>query len=190
MVRRDQLQKLVESESERAWRDSLFELARSLGFDSVLFGAVASKDARLESAFVHSNYSEEWCEHYRVKKFYNVDPTVRHCMLSVLPMVWHPKIFESPEQCQLYETACSFGLKSGISLPLHSPSGVVGLLTLCTRDLPSNRVDEQLRNSMAELSLVRDYVLHSSLKFLGTRLRQVPIDDPGKPKIWLLRKAP
>lgn len=169
MVTRDQLQKLVESEGELAWRDSLFELARSLGFDSVLFGAIASKDARLESAFIQSNYSEEWCEYYSAKKFYKLDPTVRHCMVSVLPILWHPKIFESREQCQLYEAACSFGLRSGISFPLHSPGGVVGLFTLCARDLPSNRFEEEIRKSMAELSLVRDYVLHSSLKYVGTQ---------------------
>lgn len=166
MVRLDQLRQLIESENELAWCDSLFNLARSLGFDSVLLGVVASRHADLESAFVRSNFPEEWRELYHSNKLYNVDPTVRHCMCSALPLAWSPPIFKTPLQSDLYQKACSFGLGSGISLPIHGSSGEVGLISFSARGINEKEFARQVSRYMADLSLVRDFAFHSSLKYV------------------------
>ena len=180
MVGLDQLMRLVEAESEIAWRDSLFDLASGLGFDSVLFGIAESKHTRLESSFVRSNYSEEWREHYNSHQLFYVDPTVTHCMGSLLPLVWSPQIFQAPNQRELYEEASSFGLRSGISFPIHGANGEVGLLSFSARERPGKRFDRQVSHHMADLSLVRDYAFQSSLQFLGKRNISEPAPQLSK----------
>jgi LuxR family quorum-sensing transcriptional regulator LasR len=154
---------LVESRSEIAWRDSLFALASSLGFDTVVFAIVASKQSPIESAFIHSNYPQSWREYYCMNRKYNIDPTVQHCMRSSVPVIWTPQIYATPAQRELYEKACSYGLATGISFPIHSPAGEVGLISFSTRDLQICEFGRQVRSRMAELSLVRDYAFQSSL---------------------------
>src|SRR5882762_11678406 len=103
MVELSQLMKLMDSNSENAWSNALFEVAHGLGFESVLYAALPSKHANLETSFLHSNYSQEWRQHYDSEKLHYVDPTVSHCLGSVLPLVWEPGTFNQKDQSALYE---------------------------------------------------------------------------------------
>ena len=55
MVTIDQLTNLMHCESEKAWRDMLIQLARDLGFDSVLFALAVSKHAAFELPLCTAN---------------------------------------------------------------------------------------------------------------------------------------
>ena len=169
MVTIDRLTKLMHCESEIAWRDLLFQLARELGFDSVLFGLVVSKHAALETAVVHSNYARTWRDFYDQNKLCYVDPTVIHCISSRLPIIWKPEIFHDAQQAALYEEASQFGLRAGITLPIHGFNGEFGLISFATDQLPSATFHEHLRHNTGVLSLVRDYAFESSLKFGTSR---------------------
>jgi LuxR family quorum-sensing transcriptional regulator LasR len=181
MIELDQLKKLIDSSSEAAWSEALFDVARSLGFDSVLYAAVASKHASLETSFLHSNYSSDWREQYDSKKLYYVDPTVRHCMGSVVPIVWEREIFTANNQGELYEEASHFGIRSGITLPIHGCNGEVGLISFATDMQPGEQFNGRLMHHMSDLSLVRDYAFESSLKFIQARA-------PGEPAPHLTRR--
>src|SRR4051812_15186104 len=98
MVEQSQLLSLLKSDSEHGWQSALFTLAHSQGFDQVLYGAVGSRTAKLESAFLHSNYSAAWRTRYDADKLHYVDPTVSHCLVSALPIVWEPETFAEPAQ--------------------------------------------------------------------------------------------
>lgn len=167
MVPLDQLIRLTNAKSEAAWRDSLFALARHLGFDFVLFGVAASKQMDFESASVHSNYLQAWREHYSANKLYLVDPTVRHCLSSALPIVWSPEMFEGPKQRELYEAANSFGHRRGVTLPIHAPGGEVGMISFSTADSSIQEFDRLISHRLGDLSLVRDYAFESSRKYRG-----------------------
>lgn len=167
MLELDLLLKLIESHTETEWLNLLFQLARGLGFDSVVFAVVASKYEPLESAFVRSNYSKMWCDHYNANQLYYIDPTVKHCMTSVLPIVWSPQIFDAPNQRKLYEDASSFGLRSGISFPIHASGGKTGMISFSALNVSVEQFSRQLPHHLADLSLLRDYAFQSSLKYLG-----------------------
>jgi LuxR family quorum-sensing transcriptional regulator LasR len=175
MVELAQLMKLIDSNSEKAWSAALFELAHGLGFDSVLYAALPSKHANLETSFLYSNYSQEWRQHYETEKLHYVDPTVQHCMGSVLPLVWEPATFSQKDQHALYEEASHFGIRSGITFPMHGCNGEAGLISFATDMLPGDEFNERLTHFMADLSLVRDYAFESSLKFIKARTGSDPV---------------
>jgi LuxR family quorum-sensing transcriptional regulator LasR len=175
MVEMGQLMTLLKSESESSWQASLFSLARSQGFDQVLYGAVGSKHAKLESAFLHSNYSEVWRARYDADKLAYVDPTVSHCLGSSLPIVWEPGTFESPQQHALYEEACGHGIRSGITFPIHGPQGEFGVVSFASDAKPGQAMDDSIAYLMPALSLIRDYAFESSLRFINARNGAEPV---------------
>lgn len=169
MVKLAQLMTLLKSDSESSWRTALFSLARDQGFDQVLYGAVASRNAKLESAFLHSNYSSAWRDRYDADKLHYVDPTVAHCLSSSLPIVWEPETFNAPEQRALYEEACGYGIRSGITFPIHGPNGEFGVVSFASDARPDAGEEDAIVAGMPALSLIRDYAFESSLRFLAPK---------------------
>jgi LuxR family quorum-sensing transcriptional regulator LasR len=186
MVQLGQLLTLLKSSSEASWQTSLFELAKSQGFDQVLFGAVGSKHAKLENAFLHSNYSGEWRARYDADKLHYVDPTVAHCLSSSLPIVWEPGTFCTPVQRNLYEEACGHGIRSGITFPVHGPSGEFGVVSFASDERPSSDFDDKIVNLMPSLSLIRDYAFESSLKFINAQNNAEPAPRLTKRELEVL----
>ena len=181
MLELGQLTNLLDSRSDEAWSAGLFDVARSLGFDSVLYGAVASKHASLESSFLRSNYSPAWRQHYDANKLYYVDPTVSHCLGSALPIVWERELFTARSQGGLYEEASHHGIRSGVTFPIHGSSGELGLLSFACDMLPGEQFNNKLKHCMADLSLLRDYAFESSLKYMHAR-------NAAEPALHLTRR--
>jgi LuxR family transcriptional regulator, quorum-sensing system regulator LasR len=162
MVQTEQLVQLLDSKDPSAWSKALFSLARSCGFDQVLYGAVPSRHAKFENAFLMSNYSRAWRERYDAERLAYVDPTVAHCLGSMLPIVWEPDAFAGPASRALYEEACAYGIRSGVTLPIHGPNGEFGVLSFAS-DAPADaRFARDVRAIMPHLSLIRDYAFESS----------------------------
>lgn len=164
MLKPDLLQKLIEAQSDREWGKALTDSAMSLGFEHTLFGVVPNKAQPLESAFVLTNYPSAWRAAYDQQHLHNIDPTVGHCLGSALPIVWEPATFTGNKQQQFYEQAASYGLHSGITLPLHGRAGEFGMLSFVS-NTRLNTGDTDHFNKLADLTLLRDYAFESSRKF-------------------------
>jgi LuxR family quorum-sensing transcriptional regulator LasR len=166
MVQTEQLVQLLESKDQAAWSQALFALARSCGFDNVLYGAVPSRHAKFENAFLVSNYSRAWRERYDAERLAYVDPTVSHCLSSSLPIVWEPEAFAGAGPSALYEEACGFGIRSGVTLPVHGPNGEFGVLSFASDAQADGKCAREIRSAMPDLALIRDYALESSMRML------------------------
>jgi LuxR family quorum-sensing transcriptional regulator LasR len=158
---------LLDSENPAAWSRTLCALAREQGFDKVLYGMVSSRHAKLENAFVLTNFSAEWRERYHEKGYANVDPTVAHCLSSCLPIVWAPHTFHTPAQRVLYEEACGFGIRTGVTLPVHGPNGEFGVLSFASDERPGGHFNRAVGERMPVLTLIRDYAFASAVRFCG-----------------------
>jgi LuxR family quorum-sensing transcriptional regulator LasR len=167
MVGADRLVQLLESKDLAAWNRSLVALARAAGFDRVLYGMAASRHAKFEHAFIQGNFSPKWRERYDANRLAYIDPTVTHCLSSSLPLVWMAHTFRTPAQRALYEEACSFGTRVGVSLPVHGPNGEFGVFTVSNDERPGSGFDRTVAAGMASLTLIRDYALASAPRFCG-----------------------
>lgn len=169
MIEQAQLTKLIDSRRETEWRDLLFALARDLGFDFVLYGTVESKLSSFATPFLHSNYSKKWRSIYDANKLYYVDPVVLHCLNSRVPIVWDQESFKADNECELYEQASGFGIRAGITFPIHGPNGEFGLISFAADVRPGKKFNAHLQHCRAYLSLVRDYAFESSFKYTSAR---------------------
>ncbi|MCG2584146.1 LuxR family transcriptional regulator [Massilia sp. TS11] len=150
----------------------LFKLARKCGFDHALFGVIPNRNTPLHAAYLASNYPSEWRQTYDRKQLHYVDPTVSHCLHSSLPIVWKPSIFLGERQCALYEQAAGYGLRSGVSLPLHGAGGQFGVLSFVGPDAEHLGRQGNLQE-LAMLCLLRDYALESAQRFVDPKPDQV-----------------
>ena len=165
MVEVERLLTLLDCPTEQAWRDTFFALGKNLGFDQALFGIVLDKQTPFESAFLRSSYSPQWRNTYDSEKLHYVDPTVWHCLTKTLPLVWAPSLFRSARQKQLYEEACSYGIRSGMTFPIHGANGELGVVSFASDALPGNKFLREAVHALPELALIRDYAFESSLRF-------------------------
>ncbi|MGH8855389.1 MAG: helix-turn-helix transcriptional regulator [Telluria sp.] len=171
------LLELLETKTDPAWSECLFRLARSQGFDQILFGVVSSRHARFETAFTRSNYSSEWRSRYDANGFAYVDPTVGHCLSSTLPLVWAPSTFANGAPGELYEEASAHGLRSGVTLPMHGPQGELGMISFASDARPDTPFERSIGQVLPALSLIRDYAFASS-----SSLREAKA-DPELPRL-------
>jgi LuxR family quorum-sensing transcriptional regulator LasR len=164
MAETDQLVQLLESKDPERWAQSLFTLARDQGFEQVLYGMVPSRHTQFEHAFLKSNYSAAWRERYDSNRLAYVDPTVSHCLSSSVPIIWEPETFDGPAPRALYEEACGFGIRVGVTLPIHGPGGEFGVLSFATSAPAHGKTERDMRAAMPALALIRDYAFESSLR--------------------------
>lgn len=161
------LLELLNLGSETDWCNHLFSLARGMGFSQLLFAVVPSRQNSLETAFLRSNYSEHWRRAYDAQKMLHHDPTVTHCVIHTTPLIWAPSIFRTTLQKQVYEEACSFGIRSGVTLPMHGPRGELGILCFVDDAHPGRAFQRELSHRLPALALIRDYALESSRRFFA-----------------------
>ena len=160
-----ELDELLHQNTAAAWGEALFALGRGYGFDKVLFGMSGSRHARLENAFIQTNYPPKWRERYDAERFAYIDPVVSHCLASTLPLVWQPELFRSPAQRALYDEACSHGVRAGVTFPMHGPNGEFGLLSFASGQQPDARFAREVHDMLPDLALIRDYAFASGVRF-------------------------
>lgn len=113
--------------------EELAELCRGhserLGFEAFIY--VLRLPTRFAEARVIAikGYPEPWLERYWEVGHYHHDPVVAHCTQHIVPVIWH-ELKPSADAQRVMDEASEFGLRYGVSMPVHSPQGDLGILSL------------------------------------------------------------
>ncbi len=164
----DQFSELLCCDTVAQWRDKLFSIGSEMGYEKTLVAIFPDRDTpvRIEYAFLHHSYPAAWLNKYDSQKLYLVDPTVTHCATKSTPLVWSPEIFSERRQRNLYEEANSYGLRSGVTLPIHGANGEFGIVCFVSDRKPEKQFDRHVRANLAALCCLRDFVLESAGGFM------------------------
>lgn len=102
--------------------------AQAFGYDYYLFGGYYPV---VETIVMSSTFPDEWRERYDANGYIAIDPTVKHCWTSTNPIVWRKLEYSEGKTGEmeraLMDEAYEFGLRSGISVPVHG-SGAEGCM--------------------------------------------------------------
>lgn len=150
------------------WRNQIFKLGRDFGFEQTRLAILPDPNAPMEAeyAFQHSNYSSDWLNKYTTEKMHHIDPTFAHCISKSIPQIWSPDIFVSVKPKEMYEEACGYGIRSGVTLPIHGARGELGIVCFVSDVKPSPHFQRQAIHYLSELSCFRDFIFESSLQFI------------------------
>ena len=142
----EQLHALLTIRGEHELVEAMFAIARDLGFDYCAYGLRMPVPLSRPKVAMFSNYPAEWHTRYREQGYVGVDPTVRHGMRSLSPIVWSDKVFASAQE--LWEEARSVGLQVGWAQSSRDANSVAGLLTLARGGEPLSETELRTKELM------------------------------------------
>lgn len=160
----DQLQSLCVAKSEEQLFAALVKLVRAEGFDLCSYGVRPPLPISNPRIQVYDNFPHAWHQKYRCQGYLNIDPTVRHGLRSLLPLVWTDEVFAASRD--FWEDARSQGLRYGWAQPCRDPSGVAGMITVARSD--EELCDAELKTKVPKL-LWMTQVAHVSMTKLVIR---------------------
>lgn len=163
---------LINPSSEADAFAGLIGAAQGFGFEQVMFAVIPQPKVSINDAYLRTNYPIEWRNHYEKENMRAVDPTVEYCFKSSSPMVWLPQAFKTEAQQALYEEAASYGLRAGVTLPIHGPGGEVGMLTCVRDEAPGPAFLKDLYQNLGGLTLLRDMAFDSMSKHIHAAAMQ------------------
>ncbi|WP_372395152.1 autoinducer binding domain-containing protein (plasmid) [Azospirillum sp. HJ39] len=166
------IQTFVEQAGDDTDEDALFRrfesAATELGYPFYAFGALwGDPDAiKLNPApAVRLNYPGEWVAHYFAAGYDKIDPVVLVSPYAQTSVTWAELRSYRPE---FFDDAATYGLRSGIAIPLRAIQGCYVLCVASGDDRPI-RPKERARLEVFAHGLFAAY----------QRLRQLPAQDHG-----------
>jgi len=114
--------------------DELFEAVKAtvskLGFDYCAYGMQSPLSIAEPKTIMLNNYPQAWQKRYVEQRYVKVDPTVKHCMTSLQPLVWSSQSANTQAEKDFWEEARSYGLNVGWAQSSRDFIGTRGMLTL------------------------------------------------------------
>lgn len=123
-----QIQASLTAQSDIEFFEILSRAAVSLGFEKCAYGMRIPFPISQPKIILLNNYPESWQESYIRNNYWEIDPTVAHCMKSVMPIIWSDELFSSCRS--FWEEARTHGLRVGWTQSCFDSRRVGGLLTL------------------------------------------------------------
>jgi LuxR family transcriptional regulator len=139
----DHLQSLTAATGDQQLFDALVKLVRAEGFDLCSYGIRPPFPVSNPRILVYDNFPHQWHQQYRAQGYVSIDPTVRHGLRSLMPLVWTDEVFA--ETRDFWEDARGQGLRYGWAQPCRDPSGVAGMLTVARSNEPLSDSELKLK---------------------------------------------
>jgi DNA-binding CsgD family transcriptional regulator len=150
--------------------------SKQLGFDHYIY-ALRVPTYFADSRLVLINgYPDRWVEHYFAESFALIDPVLAYCAKHIVPIQWHDLEIPTKNGERVMNEAGEFGIKAGISMPIHSPHGELGVLSF-TLDRPSKAVCEVTQHAQPYIQLLAAHLHEAVRRVFGL------IDATGKPML-------
>ena len=124
----NQLQALQSIQCEHQLFEAILSFSADLGFDYCAYGMRMPLPLANPQVVMFNNYPAAWQAQYQAENYIVVDPTVRHGLHSLQPILWTDDLF-SPV-AEMWEEARSFGLQHGWAQATRDFNGAAGMLTL------------------------------------------------------------
>lgn len=187
---------LIEALAGAATVEEIHSLCCSLceetGFDHFIYGARIPTSFVKPHFFIISGYPQEWRERYVEQGYLRIDPTVTYCACNILPFTWDkvsPLEREDAVVRKFMAESRDFGLKSGISFPIHTAQGESAMLSLASGE-EQEEVHSRTLHAMPYVQLIALHIheaVRRAVNTVGIGYGQVQLS--GREKECLLWSA-
>jgi len=135
----DTLEALLACNTPEDLRRAVGEYAKRMGFDSWVYAANPSGQ---RAPYILSAYPAAWLNRYLEKGYIGIDPVVAHCRDHATPLMWTadgPITERENRVPAFFHDAADFGLKVGVSAPVHGLGCQWGLLSVAGSEEKTDR---------------------------------------------------
>ncbi|MDM5181929.1 LuxR family transcriptional regulator [Massilia sp. DJPM01] len=176
----DLMHEIATASSSEEGLKVLQEEARRLGMQTVTWALKPDVALGNEQIVMVSTYPPEWLARYSQNNYIASDPTVKHGLVSIQPVIWSTTKNLAP---QFWEDAASFGLRVGVAQSLCDSHGRCSMLTLSRDSTEFSQSELALKlpqlawlAQIAHAGMVRHIIppeLIDKLPILTTRQREI-----------------
>lgn len=163
----DTLEALLACNTPEELRRAVGEYAKRLGFHSWVYAA--NPNGQRAQPYILSAYPAAWLERYFEKGYIGIDPVVTHCREHATPLVWNadgPVGNVGQNHPAFFNDAADFGLKVGISAPVHGLGCQWGLLSVAGSEEKTDRRTQLYQ--LANVQLLATFTHEAGHRFATT----------------------
>jgi len=106
-----------------------------------------------------TTYPTEWVYHYVGRRYQEIDPVVIKARQNMLPFAWDEHaagLHASREQHRFFGEAAEFGIRAGLTVPIHDSQAGLATVTFVSDEKPT-RIPRQLQHHRNALHLAAIY---------------------------------
>ena len=155
------------------------QICKEYGFEQFLYGARLPTSLTKPYYVFISGYPTEWWERYKQNNYIRLDPLVHFCSENTVPINWetvHSLAGEDPTARQLMGEAGEFGLRQGISIPIHTRQGDSAMLNFSTGETGDKTI-ARINGVAPFLFLLTTYVHEAAKRVFDDR--DIPVKQNG-----------
>lgn len=151
--------------------------SKDLGFDNFIYALRVPTYFSDSKLVVIDGYPTNWVNHYFEHSYQLVDPVLAYCSKHIVPIQWQnlKQLTDGAAQRMMNE-AGDFGLKSGITMPVHSPRGEMGVLSL-TVNQSIKTAHDVTESALPYIQIFAGYLHEAVRRVFGL------IEDPEAPQL-------
>lgn len=165
----DQLEALLQCSTPEELARAIASVSRDIGFEHWMYALDLPVVDDRRTQFMLGGYPPPWVEHYFANDYLRVDPVIGHCHARTTPFVWPAQPLRpagadphSHAIWRLFNEAADFGLRSGVTIPVHGLGCSWGLVSFsATRQFDP----DALRDLVPLLHLLASYIHESGHRF-------------------------
>lgn len=163
-------------------RDSLDtvmrELASGYGLKSAAYFGIGLSGRTNNDPFLAVTYSSDWVEHYKERRFIEIDPVIQTGFRRLLPLDWDALSRTDDRVKTLFGEATEFGLgKKGLSIPVHGRHGDRGMFSI-TSDFSDRDWAREKLLYLRDFQVLATHIHDKVLRLEGHR----PMDSHLSPR--------
>lgn len=147
-------------------KSHFLEVSKQLGFDSFVYALRVPTNFSNAQVIMLDGYPEGWVKRYFEAAYYESDPVMAWCIREILPIRWSDLILKPGSAAEaMMLDAAEYGLRDGVTMPVHSPQGELGILSL-SLDAPPERARAITETALPIIQLLATH-LHQAVRRLG-----------------------
>lgn len=141
------------------------DFAESIGYETFLYAMVVPILGEEPGKITINGYPKAWVDIYNKRHYMRVDPVVMRALSTFEPFEWHEIDFSNaePDAIELFQTAATFGICSGMSLRGAGAMGVQGILNMSTSD-PGFRLGDRREEVFSKAAMFASRALEATLR--------------------------
>jgi DNA-binding CsgD family transcriptional regulator len=144
-----------------------------LGFDSFFYALRTPTSYSHAEIIVLDGFPERWVKRYFEHAYFDIDPVKEWCVKKVVPLCWSDLVLDPGSRSEtMMLDAASYGLCDGVSMPVHSPQGELGILSFSINAPPAQA------RSIAKTSVPHVQLLANHLQQAVRRISGL-LEEPG-----------
>lgn len=138
---------------------------REMGYDYFGFTLILPMSMQRPKVVLFNECPDSWVQVYTENHLMTRDPIIHLARTQTLPIYWNRlderASFLQKESLIVMEQAADFGLRNGVSFPLHGACGESGILSFITREAAST---ELLLDTSPILSWLSHYIFDAAIR--------------------------